>query len=335
MAELVCALACSHGPLLATPPQMWDLRAGADRENKRHWYRGRQMDYASLLAARQPGFHEEASLAERQRRYDACQRALDEMARRFRAARPDVAIILGNDQREVFSEDLTAGFTVYAGEQIPNIPLSEEQVRRLPPGVAVAEEGHCPPGGAVYPGAREVAEGLVETLVGESFDVAVSYRLPGGVDRQHGIPHAFGFIYRRIMEDAPPPSVPLFTNVGVPPNRPRTRRCLQMGHALAKAIRAMPEGLRVAVVASGGFTHFVVDEELDRRILDAMQRGDEAALADVPEAYFEGNTCEIKSWYPLAAAMNDLGRKMELIDYVPCYRTEAGTGSGMAFASWR
>jgi len=335
MAELVCALACSHGPLLATPPQMWDLRAGADRENKRHWYRGRQMDYASLLAARQPGFHEEASLAERQRRYDACQRALDEMARRFRAARPDVAIILGNDQREVFREDLTAGFTVYAGEQIPNIPLSEEQVRRLPPGVAVAEEGHCPPGGAVYPGAREVAEGLVETLVGESFDVAVSYRLPGGVDRQHGIPHAFGFIYRRIMEDAPPPSVPLFTNVGVPPNRPRTRRCLQMGHALAKAIRAMPEGLRVAVVASGGFTHFVVDEELDRRILDAMQRGDEAALADVPEAYFEGNTCEIKSWYPLAAAMNDLGRKMKLIDYVPCYRTEAGTGSGMAFASWR
>lgn len=335
MAEVVCALACSHGPLLATPPDMWDLRAGADRENKRHWYRGRQMGYATLLAERQPGFHDEASLPQRQLRHDACQRALDEMARRFRAARPDVAIILGNDQREVFREDLTAGFTVYAGDEIPNTPLSEEQVRRLPPGVAVAEEGHCPPGGAIYPGDRRTAESLVQALVAESFDVAVSYRLPGGADRQHGIPHAFGFIYRRIMEDAPPPSVPVFTNVGVPPNRPLTRRCLQMGHALAKGIAALPSDLRVAIVASGGFTHFVVDEELDRRILDAMRRGDEAALAAVPESHFEGNTCEIKSWYPLVAAMNDLGRRMEVIDYVPCYRTEAGTGSGMAFASWQ
>ncbi|MDX3904946.1 MAG: protocatechuate 3,4-dioxygenase [Pigmentiphaga sp.] len=335
MAEIVCALACSHGPLLATPPEMWDLRAGADRQNPRHWYRGRQMDYASLLAERAPGFQQEASLAQRERRYAACQRALDEMARRFREARADVAIILGNDQREVFREDLTAAFTVYAGEQIPNIPLSEEQVRRLPPGVAIAEEGHCPPGGAVYPGARDTAESLVSALVGGGFDVAVSYRLPGGADRQHGIPHAFGFIYRRIMEDAPPPSVPLFTNVGVPPNRPLTRRCLQVGHALTKAIDALPADLRVAVIASGGFTHFVVDEELDRRILDAMGDGDEAALAAVPESYFEGNTCEIKSWYPLVALMNDLGRRMELIDYVPCYRTEAGTGSGMAFASWQ
>jgi hypothetical protein len=26
---------------------------------------------------------------------------------------------------------------------------------------------------------------------------------------------------------------------------------------------------------------------------------------------------------------------MELLDYVPCYRSEAGTGSGMAFATWQ
>jgi len=25
---------------------------------------------------------------------------------------------------------------------------------------------------------------------------------------------------------------------------------------------------------------------------------------------------------------------MDLLDYVPCYRTDAGTGSGMAFATW-
>jgi len=26
---------------------------------------------------------------------------------------------------------------------------------------------------------------------------------------------------------------------------------------------------------------------------------------------------------------------MQLVDYVPCYRSEAGSGVGMAFAIWR
>ena len=57
-------------------------------------------------------------------------------------------------------------------------------------------------------------------------------------------------------------------------------------------------------------------------------------LVKFPESWFWGNTCETKSWYPMVAAMNDYGRKMDVIDYVPCYRSEAGTGQGMIFASW-
>ena len=90
----------------------------------------------------------------------------------------------------------------------------------------------------------------------------------------------------------------------------------------------------MALLASGGWSHFVVDEALDRRFLDAMRAGDEALLAAVPENLFLGNTAEMKNWYPVAAAMNDLGLKMNLIDYVPCYRTEAGTGNAMGFACW-
>jgi hypothetical protein len=33
--------------------------------------------------------------------------------------------------------------------------------------------------------------------------------------------------------------------------------------------------------------------------------------------------------------MNDYGKKMELIDYVPCYRSIAGTGNAMGFAQWQ
>ena len=31
----------------------------------------------------------------------------------------------------------------------------------------------------------------------------------------------------------------------------------------------------------------------------------------------------------------DNGLEMKLIDYVPCYRTEAGTGCAMGFATWQ
>lgn len=337
MATLVGAFACSHGPMLATPPDMWHLRAGADRNNPRHWFRGEALSYHALIARRADdvaAFTAAISDAEKQARHAACQRALDELAERFAAARADLVILLGNDQREVFQDDLTPMLTVYAGERIENVPLNEAQVARLPPGVAIAENGHCPPGGATYAGAPEIADALVTALADAQFDVARSARLPGGDDRQHGMPHAFGFLYRRIMRDAPPPSVPIFLNVGVAPNQIRAARSLAFGHALRKAIESLPTGLRVAVLASGGMTHFVIDEALDRRVLNAMAAHNEAALAAEPENFFNGNTAEIKSWYPLAAVMADLGWKMDLIDYVPCYRTEAGTGNAMAFASW-
>jgi hypothetical protein len=34
------------------------------------------------------------------------------------------------------------------------------------------------------------------------------------------------------------------------------------------------------------------------------------------------------------AAMNAAGRSYHQIDYVPCYRSEAGTGNAMAFVYW-
>ena len=334
MAEIVLGMALSHGPMLSTPPAMWELRAGADRANPRHWYRGRACDYAALASQRGRSFEKEAGLEERERRHAACQRALSELSRRFADARADLVIVVGNDQLEVFKEDLLPGITVYAGEAIENIPLSEAQRAKLPPGIALAEEGHCPPGGAVYPGAPEDARHVLRSLVEQHFDTAQSVRLPKSPDRQHGIPHAFGFLYRNTMRDAPPPSIPVFLNVGVPPNQPTLRRCLDLGKALERAIAGLGAGRRVALLASGGLTHFVVDEEFDRSVLQAMQAGDLDTLAGMDESWFSGNTAEIKSWLPLVAAMQAQGRRMQLVDYVPCYRTEAGTGQGMAFAYW-
>ena len=334
MAKIVGGIATSHGPMLATPPEMWHLRAGADRKNPSHWYQGKSFDYESLLKLRAPGFAQHLSAEVMSANFARCQGALDQLAERFRAYEPDLVVILGNDQREVFLEDLTPALTVFTGSKIENVSLSPEALERLPPGIAIAEEGHCPPGGATYPGACAHANSLVASLIEQEFDIATSERLPGQPDRQSGIPHAFGYVYRRIMGDRCPPSIPVLTNVGVGVNRPKVKRCLSFGHALKRAIDALPNELRVVVIASGGLTHFCIDEELDRRVLGAIEQRDEAALAAIPEALFNGNTAEIKSWLPLVAIMNDCALTMQLIDYVPCYRTEAGTGNAMGFALW-
>ena len=62
MAEIVLGIGSSHGPLLSTPPEQWDLRAKADRENKDHWFRGKTYDYESLLKERAPGFANEVTV---------------------------------------------------------------------------------------------------------------------------------------------------------------------------------------------------------------------------------------------------------------------------------
>jgi aromatic ring-opening dioxygenase catalytic subunit (LigB family) len=198
----------------------------------------------------------------------------------------------------------------------------------MAPGLAIAEEGHCPREGAVYQGAPELASHLIRSLVADEFDVAQMSSLGG-----HGIPHAYGFVYRRLFRDAPPPSVPVILNVGYPDNRPSLRRALALGRALAAALARVGSG-RVALIASGGLSHFVIDEDLDGRILEALRNGDEDAVAAMPEDLFRSGTAEIKNWLPVAAAMNVLGRRFRLVEYVPCYRSEAGTGNAMGFAYW-
>ena len=96
--------------------------------------------------------------------------------------------------------------------------------------------------------------------------------------------------------------------------------------------RPGPKIIKVAVIASGGLTHFVIDEAFDAQVLEAMQTGDAAALTSLPEEMFQSGTSEIKNWITVAGTMAEAGLTMKLVDYVPCYRSEAGTGSAMGFA---
>jgi aromatic ring-opening dioxygenase catalytic subunit (LigB family) len=147
-------------------------------------------------------------------------------------------------------------------------------------------------------------------------------------------PHAYSFVYRRVMRDKVPPHVPVFINTFYPPNQPPAGRCFEFGRAIARAIQSWPEDLNVAVIASGGLSHFVIDEAFDEHVLQSMLAGNSEELARIGEDMFQSGTSEFKNWIAAAGIMAEAGLKMRVLDYVPCYRSEAGTGSAMGFAVW-
>jgi hypothetical protein len=329
MADIVLGIGASHGPLLSTPPEQWDLRAKADRENKGHWFRGKTYDFESLLKERAPGFADQVTVETRRARFGKCRTAMEALGNKFNAVSPDAVVIVGNDQREFFNPGLTPAITVYRGSQIRNVQHLHEDA----PGLNIAEPGNSPAEGATYPGATELADHILDSLADENFDLAQSDDTPSGAPRG-GIPHAYGFLYHSILQDKTPPSVPIILNVHFPHNTPKLQRCLDLGRGLYRAIKSFKGFGRVALMASGGLTHFVIDEELDQQVIAAMKKGDEDALAKLPENLFKVGTAEIKNWYPVIAAMNAAGLTFHQVDYVPCYRSEAGTGNAMCFAYW-
>src|SRR5690349_8403059 len=152
MAEIVLGIGSSHGPLLSTPPEQWDLRAKADRENKSHWYRGKTYDFETLLKERAPGFASEVTVETRRERFAKCRKAMEALGRKFKEVSPEAVIIVGNDQREFFDAALTPSITVYRGKQIKNVQHLNEDA----PGLNIAEPGNSPSEGAMYPGATEL-----------------------------------------------------------------------------------------------------------------------------------------------------------------------------------
>ncbi len=329
VANIVLGMGTSHGPMLSTPPERWDLRVPDDHRIAHH-YRNRIWSFDELVEERKgEGLLQQITLEVWRARHMACRAALRKMAQVFEHVKPDVAVIVGNDQMEIFGETLIPAFSVLYGDEIVNAMRTAERIAKLPMGVVIAMPGHIPPGGATYPTAKGLGRHIIESAIRDEFDVAAMSKLP-----RDETPHAFGFVYRQIMNDRVVPSVPVILNTFYPPNQPTARRCYEFGKAILRAIQSWDSNARVALIASGGLTHFVIDEQLDQTILAAMRERSFSRVIDLGEGIFQSGTSEIKNWIPVAGAMAELEFDMHVVDYVPCYRSEAGTGNAMGFVYW-
>lgn len=336
MADIVLGMWTSHGPTLSTTPEQWTLRVDADRKNPALSFRRNSYSFDQLAELRKAEkLDEQCTLEERRKRHARCQNAVRVMATAFAAKAPDVCVILGNDQRELFTDTVIPAFTVFAGETFYNEPASPEQAAMMPPGIHEAESGHNPPTCTEYPGLPDLGDFVIRRLVDADFDIARSMVLPRHENHwSSGIPHAFGFPLRMIMRDRAVPVLPIIINTFFPPNQPGAHRCFHLGQVIGEAIRDWETDKTVAVIGSGGMSHFVIDEEFDRRFFQLLERRDGAGLIDIDNTWFQSGTSELKNWIAAAGALFESDLKGEVVDYIPCYRSVAGTGTANGFVIW-
>jgi hypothetical protein len=331
VSSIVLGLGAPHTPLLTFGPRLWVERAKDDvRMQDLCMSDGRTLTYQQLEAERGPRFAAQASLEVFEQQSARLQHNLDRLADELAAAAPDAVVIVGDDQRELFAAGTTPAVALYLGEEIVMHPLTEVHPD-LPQWHQICAEGYLMNAPHRLPTAPKIAEALVESMIDLGVDVAVATQ--GDDPKSSGFGHAFGFIAGRLFRGRDIPIIPLLLNTYYPPNVPSAARAYDIGLALREAIDALPVSARIAVIASGGLSHFVTDEALDRRVMGALATGDPGPLRSLPRQALRSGSSEILNWVLVAGALRCAPHAWG--DYVPVYRTPAGTGVGVGFACWR
>ena len=328
MARIVLGVGSSHTPLLTLPAKDWIQRSAADYANPSlNLSDGRFVTYDELKAEAGERYADVATAEALERKAAACQVALDRLADAIEAAAPDVVVIIGDDQQELFGPENQPLIAIYHGEDA--LMSSAYSASDLPEWVRAVGAGYMMDDVHALRCAPELARGVIEGLVARNVDVSTCARVPEGTEAAFG--HAFGFIVKRLFRGRRIPIVPVLLNTYYPPNVPSAARCHDIGRALRQAIEAYPADLRVAVIASGGLSHFVVDEPLDHRVLAGLATHGET-LRDLPRGALNSGSSEILNWVLTAGAVEHL--PLAWTEYHPIYRTPAGTGVGVAAALW-
>jgi 3-O-methylgallate 3,4-dioxygenase len=326
MAKLVLGIGTSHTPMLNAPPEDWPRFI--ERDTKRTNLLdtdGNPTTYEAQLR-RAPADIAAQIAPERMRaRHASVEAAMSRLGDHLREARLDCLIVVGDDQDELYHPENMPGILVYYGATIRNMPLAP--VAEPNWGWRASARWHEDKEPRDYPVDAGLARHLIGALIDAEFDIAASAGVPDG----EGEGHAIGFVHRRIMKEAVP-IVPICINTYYPPNQPTPRRCYKLGQAIRQAVEAYPGDARVGIAGSGGLSHFVVDEELDRGMFDLFRHRDAAAIQALPRKKLNSGSSEIRNWICVAGAVEHLA--LEWWHYEPGYRTPAGTGTGLGFALW-
>lgn len=327
MARITLGIGTSHTPMLNAPVEDWPRFIDRDRVRAHLHKDGRAATYEELLAAAGESIAPELRPEVLARKHASAMAAVQALGDALRGARLDALVVVGDDQKELFDTDNLPAVLVYCGPTMRNVPLGAHA-----PGPdwarAASSRYYEREHPREYPVAQALARHMVDQLMEKDFEVSIAERMREGM----GEGHAFGFVRHRLLEGDPLPVVPVFLNTYYPPNQPTPRRCSLLGGEIRRAIESFPGDARVGILASGGLSHFTVDEELDGEVVRALRERDTQALWALPRARLNAGNSEIRNWICMAGATEHL--QLRWLEYLPAYRTPAGTGTGLCFALW-
>lgn len=318
MAQIVIGIGTSHSPQLSIRAKDWGELLKKDETDPR-------LDYPELVKRAKPGLAAELTSEKFRQRDEACLKGVKNLGDALQKANADVVVVFGDDQHEQFHDENMPTFAIYHGKSLPVV--RDNKIRSS--GWKDAERQGWAETASEYETAADLANHLIRSLVDAEFDIARCNRLREEV----GVGHAFSFLYRRILPGSKVPMVPVMVNTYYPPNQPTPKRCYSFGQAVRKAIESWDSNERVAIMASGGLSHVVIDEEIDAMTIDGLKNKKPETLFRLPRERLWGGTSEILNWVALAGAMED--RELKYFEYVTTYRSPAATGCGMGFAYWQ
>ena len=334
MAEVLSALCLSHSPYLYTPPEIWAKAMGTKsfREDV-------------------PRDSHETNVA----KYDRCVKALQTLRRKIEEVKPDVLVIFGDDQLELFNFNNFPAFGIFLGEEFEGY-RTVSHARYLPPLSGGQTNPKTPEHWVKAKGHPELAKELLAGLMKKGFDLTFCMGLE---NVEMGMGHAIMRPAYSLTPNYDIPIVPILVNCYYAP-QPTAMRCYELGKAVREVIHESALNLKVAVVGSGGLWHtpgarnVYIDEEFDKVILDALRAGEARKMANhfdhtkppfltagrpgapsrgrfesgLPGGGIGSGTGETRNWIATAGVVD--GSPGTLVDYVPVYASPCGMG----FAYW-
>ena len=284
---LVSAMAASHAPNILLEP-------GAEWE-----------DFMDLHYSMAPqGSAARPTLEQQKRLRRDAEAAFAALRSDLEAARPDVLIVVANDQ-----------FVNFFWNNIPTffVTLADEV------------HGHFTRHKFRYRNHKE----LGRAIVAAGMEKGIDFSFGEHVELQHtqNVPLYFLLPEPRI------PILPVYVNTWVAP-APTPKRCYQVGELIREVAVNSPE--RVAILATGGLSHFPgsprigeIDTQFDHKLLEIMRQGKGASLADysVDELLKAGDS-EFLNWMVVVGDVGDA--KATYTSYMPDF-----VATGWGFVSWR
>jgi 2,3-dihydroxyphenylpropionate 1,2-dioxygenase len=232
--------------------------------------------------------------------------AAAEIGAKLKAAKPDLWIMFSNDHAEQFFHNVCPAFTIHVGGEATGEFAGRKFHWQVP---------------------SQIGFELVRALYRQGFDPAFSSTAK--IDYAIGIP----LTHLGVTD----PVLPIYVNAYLPP-QPTMERCYAFGQAVARTVSAL--GLKTAILASGGMSHFPGTDryakpeiDWDKRALEKLAAGNLKSLIGYDEAELDdtGNI-ELRCWACAAGALGE--RKPDVVSFDPSwhhnYASLGWTGSGVA-----